>query len=190
VRISDTTGTILSLSLPRIDINSGRESIALTTSDTINCLCHSSYSCNSQSPPSKGPRKPALHLARCPQQRQQKIWQKFTSTRFIETLNRIGITDRRTAYHQAEGNCYIERFHPTMKEGKASPLCFTSASLAHSFGDLNPRWRAPPPLPGRCDQVGTLSVCSRICFRARREWLILPSGWPIYATADGFFVHS
>ncbi len=32
---------------------------------------------------------------------------QFTSTRFIETLNRLGIKHRRTAYHHPEGNSYI-----------------------------------------------------------------------------------
>ena len=41
---------------------------------------------------------------------------QFTSTRFIETLNRLGITHRRTAYHHSEGNSYIERFHRSLKE--------------------------------------------------------------------------
>ena len=40
----------------------------------------------------------------------------FTSTSFIETLNRLGITHRRTAYHHPEGNSYIERFHRSWKE--------------------------------------------------------------------------
>ena len=41
---------------------------------------------------------------------------QFTSTRFIETLNRLGITHRRTAYHHPEGNSCIERFHRSLKE--------------------------------------------------------------------------
>ena len=41
---------------------------------------------------------------------------QFTSSRFIETLNRLGITHRRTAYHHPEGNSYIERFHRSLKE--------------------------------------------------------------------------
>jgi len=41
---------------------------------------------------------------------------QFTSTRFIETLNRLGIIHRRTAYHLPEGNSYIERFHRGLKE--------------------------------------------------------------------------
>jgi putative transposase len=41
---------------------------------------------------------------------------QFTSTRFIETLNRLGITHRRTAYPHPEGNSYIERFHRSLKE--------------------------------------------------------------------------
>src|SRR6202042_2079029 len=40
----------------------------------------------------------------------------FTSSRFIETLNRLSITHRRTAYHHPEGNSYIERFHRSLKE--------------------------------------------------------------------------
>ena len=41
---------------------------------------------------------------------------QFTSTRFMETLARLGITHRRTAYHHPEGNSYIERFHRSLKE--------------------------------------------------------------------------
>ena len=41
---------------------------------------------------------------------------QFTSARFIETLHRMGITHRRTAYHHPEGNSYIERFHRSLKE--------------------------------------------------------------------------
>ena len=36
---------------------------------------------------------------------------QFTSARFVETLNRLGITHRCTAYNHPEGNSYIERFH-------------------------------------------------------------------------------
>ena len=41
---------------------------------------------------------------------------QFTSSRFLETLGRLGITHRRTAYHHREGNSYIERFHRSLKE--------------------------------------------------------------------------
>jgi putative transposase len=41
---------------------------------------------------------------------------QFTSTRFLETLARLGIAHRRTAYHHLEGNSYIERFHRSLKE--------------------------------------------------------------------------
>jgi putative transposase len=41
---------------------------------------------------------------------------QFTSTRFLETLARLGITHRRTAYNHPEGNSYIERFHRSLKE--------------------------------------------------------------------------
>src|SRR5215469_4595023 len=40
---------------------------------------------------------------------------QFTSSRFMETLARLGITHRRTAYHHPEGNSYIERFHRSLK---------------------------------------------------------------------------
>jgi putative transposase len=41
---------------------------------------------------------------------------QFTSARFLETLGRLAITHRRTAYHHPEGNSYIERFHRSLKE--------------------------------------------------------------------------
>ena len=41
---------------------------------------------------------------------------QFTSARFLETLARLGITHRRTAYDHPEGNSYIERFHRSLKE--------------------------------------------------------------------------
>jgi putative transposase len=41
---------------------------------------------------------------------------QFTSARYVETLNRLGITHRRTAYNHPEGNGYIERFHRSLKE--------------------------------------------------------------------------
>jgi transposase InsO family protein len=44
---------------------------------------------------------------------------QFTSSRFLETLARLGITHRRTAYHHPEGNSYIERFHRSLKEEEA-----------------------------------------------------------------------
>lgn len=100
---------------------------------------------------------------------------QFTSTRFFEILDFLTITHRRASYHHPECNSYIEQFHRTMKEDEVSLLCFTSASLAHSSGDLSPRFRAPLPRPGQLDQAGTLSVCSRICVRVRRERLVLPS---------------
>ncbi len=34
----------------------------------------------------------------------------------LETLARLDITRRRTAYHHPEGNSYIERFHRSLKE--------------------------------------------------------------------------
>jgi hypothetical protein len=44
---------------------------------------------------------------------------QLTTSRFVETLNRLSITHRRTAYHHPEGNNYIERFHRSLKEEEA-----------------------------------------------------------------------
>ena len=41
---------------------------------------------------------------------------QFTSTRFLDTLTRLGITHRRTAFNHPEGNGMIERFHRSLKE--------------------------------------------------------------------------
>src|SRR5580765_3785772 len=41
---------------------------------------------------------------------------QFTSSRFMETLGRLRITSRRTAYHHPEGNSYIEQFRISLKE--------------------------------------------------------------------------
>jgi putative transposase len=41
---------------------------------------------------------------------------QFTSTRFLDTLSRLGITHRRTAFNHPEGNGMIERFHRSLKE--------------------------------------------------------------------------
>ena len=41
---------------------------------------------------------------------------QFTSARFVQTLAKLDITHRRTAYHHPEGNSYIERFHHSLKE--------------------------------------------------------------------------
>ncbi|MGH9684192.1 MAG: integrase core domain-containing protein [Candidatus Acidiferrales bacterium] len=41
---------------------------------------------------------------------------QFTSTRFIETLNRLGITIGERRIITWKGNSYIERFHRSLKE--------------------------------------------------------------------------
>jgi putative transposase len=41
---------------------------------------------------------------------------QFTSARYVETLSRLGIRHRRTAYNHPEGNSCIERFHRSLKE--------------------------------------------------------------------------
>jgi transposase InsO family protein len=44
---------------------------------------------------------------------------QFTSSRFLETLARLGITHRRTAYHHPEGN-KLHRTVPSQLEGRGS----------------------------------------------------------------------
>jgi len=56
---------------------------------------------------------------------------QFTSSRFLETLTRLGITQRRTAYHHPEGNSYIERFHRSLKEEEVWTAEYRSMEEAH-----------------------------------------------------------
>jgi len=67
---------------------------------------------------------------------------QFTSSRFMETLARLGITHRRTAYHHPEGNSYIERFHRSLKEEEVWAAEYRSleegrASIAHWIEEYN-----------------------------------------------------
>lgn len=57
---------------------------------------------------------------------------QFTSTRFLQTLSRLGITHRRTAYHHPEGNSYIERFHRSLKEEEVWVHEYRSIEEAHA----------------------------------------------------------
>lgn len=62
---------------------------------------------------------------------------QFTSTRFVETMSRLGITDRRIAYNHPEGNGAIERFHRSLKDeeiwlNEYRSLAETTESLAGS----------------------------------------------------------
>ena len=57
---------------------------------------------------------------------------QFTSTRFIETLNRLGITHQRTAYNHPEGNSYIERFHRSLKEEEVWPTEYRDVQEARA----------------------------------------------------------
>ena len=57
---------------------------------------------------------------------------QFTSARFLETLGRLGITHRRTAYHHPEGNSYIERFHRSLKEEEVWTAEYRSVAEARS----------------------------------------------------------
>lgn len=56
---------------------------------------------------------------------------QFTSTRFIQTLGRLGITHRRTAYNHPEGNGLIERFHRSLKEEEVWLHEYRSLEEAH-----------------------------------------------------------
>jgi putative transposase len=67
---------------------------------------------------------------------------QFTSSRFLETLARLGITHRRTAYHHPEGNSYIERFHRSLKEEEVWTAEYRSleearTGIAHWIGEYN-----------------------------------------------------
>jgi putative transposase len=57
---------------------------------------------------------------------------QFTSSRFMATLARLGITHRRTAYHHPEGNSYIERFHRSFKEEEVWPAEYRSLPEART----------------------------------------------------------
>lgn len=57
---------------------------------------------------------------------------QFTSSRFLETLGRLGITHRRTAYHHPEGNSYIEWFHRSLKEEEVRTAEYRSSEEAHN----------------------------------------------------------
>jgi transposase InsO family protein len=56
---------------------------------------------------------------------------QFTSSRFLETLSRLGITHRRTAYHHP-GNSCIERFHRSLKEEEIWTAEYRSLEEARS----------------------------------------------------------
>ena len=62
---------------------------------------------------------------------------QFTSRRFLETMGRLGITHRRTAYYHPEGNGYIERFHRSLKEEEVWTTEYRS--LAEARGSIA-RW--------------------------------------------------
>ena len=77
-------------------------------------------------------------LSRMPDSREAQVTlttdngTQFTSTRFIETLNRLGITHRRTAYHHPEGNSYIERFHQNTWSPFPAPPSRRSCAAGHA----------------------------------------------------------
>jgi transposase InsO family protein len=73
---------------------------------------------------------------------------QFTSSRLLETLGRLGITHRRTAYHHPEGNSCIERFHRSLKEEEVSTAehftCNASSRRRRSLGLSASRATAQP----------------------------------------------
>ena len=86
---------------------------------------------------------------------------QFTSSRFLETLGRLGITHRRTAYHHPEGNSYIERFHRGWKEEEV----WTAEYRAW-------KKREPRSLVGSRSTITTgLTAESKIALRTRLSWL-------------------
>ena len=70
---------------------------------------------------------------------------QFTSARYVETLNRLGITHRRTAYNHPEGNSYIERFHRSLKKRR--------------YGSTSTR---PSIRPSRASLVGSKSTITTV----------------------------
>ena len=86
---------------------------------------------------------------------------QFTSSRFMETLERLGITHRRTAYHHPEGNSYIERFHRSLKEEEVWTAEYRSLEEAR-----------PASLVGSRSTITTgLIAESEIAPRTRPSWL-------------------
>jgi len=73
---------------------------------------------------------------------------QFTSSRFIETLNRLGITHRRTAYHHPEGNSYIERFHRSLKKRKSGRRSSKHGRSAHQHRSLDQEYNHDRPHRG------------------------------------------
>jgi transposase InsO family protein len=86
---------------------------------------------------------------------------QFTLTRFIETLNRLGINHRRTAYHHPEGNSYIERFHRSLKEEEVWTAEYRSVQEARESIGAGSRCTIP---------IG-LTAESKIALRTRPSWL-------------------
>jgi transposase InsO family protein len=87
---------------------------------------------------------------------------QFTSSRFMETLNRLGITHRRTAYHHPEGNSYIERFHRSLKEEEVWTAEYRSLEEA----------RASSLVGSRSTITTGLIAESEIALRTRPSWLL------------------
>ena len=88
---------------------------------------------------------------------------QFTSSRFIETLKRLGITHRRTAYHHPEGNSYIERFHRSLKEEEVWTAEYRSLEEARQHRSLDRGVQSRPASsrsPKSHSARGLLGFCS------------------------------
>jgi len=84
---------------------------------------------------------------------------QFTSTRFIGTLNRLGITHRRTAYHRPEGNSYIELFHRSLKEEEVWTAEYRNVQEAPGVDrSLDRGVQSRPPAPRRRKSYPARSV--------------------------------
>ena len=82
----------------------------------------------------------------------------------METLARLGITHRRTAYHHPEGNSYIERFHRSLKEEEVWPAEYRSleearTSIARWLAEYN-HHRPHRGVQNRYSPRGLFGFCS------------------------------
>jgi putative transposase len=58
---------------------------------------------------------------------------QFTTSRLPETLARLGIMHRRTAYYHPEANNYIEWFHRSLKEEEVWASEYRTIEEARAF---------------------------------------------------------
>lgn len=86
----------------------------------------------------------------------------------METLARLSITHRRTAYHHPEGNSYIERFHRSLKEEEVWVHEYRSGRGAHVDRKMDHRVQSRSPALESAKSnaaPGVLSLASYTTFR-------------------------